>query len=545
MKKTGFRITFDGGETLIRHLQPKIIKDFIIAIKPKKKTFNGDYGIDWCEMSEDFSKINFFQETNQSEVEYVIKDKINPKSTTSEFQIETNEENKQKAIKKIYAKTEYFSRYYPITWINLQKGVTAELTLKYFNLSGEKISDDDYIIIERNKNFKITYEDNTDEQNSPIKIKLKDFSKKYKETSVKITAIGTFVGKENIIIKNQNGDEVGIIEIVQTNLLNLDIKIIPVIVASNSDDISKKAINLYNKIVTDDFKDELRKGFTQAGIQCNIQNFNEEQSIIIDTSKDNWDKFYVNGKIREWNFKKSDIIKPTKYIDEDGYESYTFRDWDSDNEKKTKTVLDKLEQVYYAKHGKEFKGALIFVINESYYKSTAKFAQQAYSETIPLRNQGTIVFKEGLAEPHVFVHELGHMLGLAHYHFYEEDKINKRLLDTLNTNTINKKINTLKEIIADYDKKINEYTDLLKQVKASNDTSMIENYEYNLTNYTKNKQKFIDSLDKITVRRGLDFKIKQGKSNNYMDYPDSNHKRTYFHKKQITLMREECKKFYN
>ncbi len=537
LKKTGLRITFDDGETLVRYLQPILAAKYIATVTPSSidpTKFTGEYRIDWCEMDANFSKIVKFQNTPTSDISHILDE------PSSQFIKGGTDSQKQALLKKMYKIVQYYGKDYPLTWINLPKGKVASVNIKTPLISG-KDEKTDFLTIVKNPNFEIVYDKTTDaSSNPPIKLeKLKS-----KGSDIEIKALNTFAQTEYIIIQDYNGDEVGKIEMCPNAIENLAIKIIPVVFKSTPATETTDAQALY-KNATNGTKliDSLnKKAFSQAGIHCTIEPIKPSpECIVIDLTKDNWAQFYKskNGVFQDWKYQET-TIKPAVSIDEDDETRYNSRDLSP------RFLLDKLEDMYFAKYGKTHKGALIFVTDKNYIDPL----YLGFSQVNPIRSQGTVIFNRGLSDVSVFAHEIAHMLGLEHT-FFKDTK------ETTDTNTKLDKL-TRSQSVADGKKEINaniahaenyikEDQEAIKELKAQStlsedDKSKIKEREESIASTQKSIDKQKDRLRKIDIKQVYGLKITQAKTKNYMDYIND---RTYFAKHQVELAKKECKDFYN
>jgi len=350
------------------------------------------------------------------------------------------------------------------------------------------------------------------------------------------------------------------------NTSNLDIKIIPVVIKSNIADELVNAKKIYDDALNAGGLIETlnKKSLNQAGINCTYASVRPISSpratpriddnteyIIVDTAKDNWDKFYQGGKYQDWKYAGA-TVPPLISEDEDGNADYTTKNPNN----MVKYFLDKLKEDHDCEFPGDFKGALIFVTDKDYLGDPPAVIDPtdpykppiAYSFNNPLRNNGVVVFDKGVKEPDVYAHELGHMLGLEHTFFHDADdlnKINSRLTGLTRGATVAAKKAELKGYIVKCEQDISKSLmdiEVYKKRNSDGDKKRIER-EKELIEGNKNSIKTMnDQLQKIDIyTTTANLKVKQGKTKNYMDYIND---RSYFHKYQAKMIRDEIEKYY-
>ncbi len=543
MKKTGFRITFEDGETLTRHLRPSGPREYIATVSPNLTTFTGKFGIDWVTMDARFSSIDTFQEIKVADISHIVD------GPSSSFVTTGTAAQKQALVKEIYKIEQYHTTpyEYPVTWINLANGETADLQINTFLLSGRN-RNTDFLTIVKNPNFEIEYNGATDAGGTPIKIPLpRGTTNANNAYNIKITAKATFATAEYIIITDYLGAEVGRIEMAPNDTVDLDVRIIPVVFKSNTAQEVREAIALHTRALNGGLLDTTlnEKSLNQAGIKSVIEPVNitatKKEYVAIDLSSatDNWNEYYrtSDSRFQDWNFATS-ANKPAKSIDEDGTSFDPNRPVTPPTRK---FFLDKLEEAYA--NYKTFKGAIIFVTDKEFFNPSLSPTdlQEAYSQNDPLRNKGVIVFNAGMDKPDVYAHEIAHMLGAEHTFF--ESQNNTNLADATRytaTNTIADRKKEVKVKIATAIKEMND-----AQHRIDNDLStgyQIQDDPYIVQDTPAEIKTLEDRLQRIDVFSTItNFKVPQTKTKNYMDYIPN---RTYFNKNQANILKDELKKYY-
>jgi len=537
MGRVKFTATFEDGES---KSVTATIEDNILAtaiIKPNN--YDKSYGIDWCEMSDDLTKIVKFQETNVTDISHVLDE------TTTQFKNTPTAQDKQDILYKLYETEEYLSKQIPITWINLAKDETAVVNITIHLKEGLDINREDYITFEHD-DTKFTIEhDNL--QNSTIQLKRLDRARNNKKeyTEIKITALQTFATKEYILLKTVDGIEVGKIEMAPNDTVNLGVKIIPIVFKSTPAQEVLDARGLYESALNAGELEKTlnEKSLSQAGIECNIAALNRAvpECIVVDINQNNWLQFYVSNTFKNWDYQNT-AAKPAVSLDEDGWKQYHSGDINP------RFLIDKLEDSYYSKYGKTHKGALIFVTDKNFNIPNL----QGLSQTDPIRSQGTVIFAKGLNVPSVYAHELAHILGLQHTFIKDINEFNSTN-DKLNNLTRGRSIADKKQEIAETIVYQEDYISnflmkeiekvKLKNIEQIEKDSDIKDLEQQVLETKKGIVREKDKLNKLSITTTIaNFKMTKEKTKNYMDYITN---KTYFHKYQVEIIKEECVKFYN
>ena len=549
----------------------------IATIKPRD--YKGEYGIDYCEMDSNFENIETFQGTDVKKIDYIFDKNMN------QFKSATSSAEKQAAIKEQYYSTTLFGKEYYATWILLPQGKTAKLTLTTFFISEKKKVDKpkggemgkEFLRFKENTNFLIKGKGIT---NGIIELK-----KHEKEYDIEIESLNTFSDTQYIEIEDEEGNIAGIIEMAPNETKKLEIKLVPVVVSYRNlkllketnfqeylneiERLKEKGKDLYKKIDTKKLLDELNThSLSQAGIECFLspikKNPNKEMiidSLIVDINNEYTNYWYKKNNteqfFKDWNFKISDI-KP-EWTDEDGNRRSV--------DQKIDFLLDKLERDY---NHKEFKGAIIFITEENYIDSNGKENTLGYSQNVPIRNQGVVIFEKGLLRYSTYSHELGHMLGLQHTFSDDLQFVNNEIRKAFDSK--NEKVNNIVDIeneICNEENRMSEneeqITKLEREIKETNDKVLIREKSILIKGkrediasskdsklfYEEQRDKLVQEIELkesiLSVYNHLKTMTPKGETDNYMDY---NVKRTkedyeeiikYFSKVQVNLMRKEIK----
>jgi hypothetical protein len=370
---------------------------------------------------------------------------------------------------------------------------------------------------------------------------------------------------------------VGQIEMMANHQETLEIKIVPVVLKTTEAAQNQKAEEIYNKAIAatnpdgKNLNDTLNKvSLNQAGIKSTlIPNPKGAEKLVIDVSSD-FKNYYdtAEKKLTEWVFTdnerdktKNAGIKPKETIDEDGDRDFDTYKKEGTPEKTMlfetqKFLLDALKESYHSKYTKDFKGAIVFVSDLNY---KGKENKGAYSESLPLRNQGVIIFASNAVDSNTYAHELGHMLGLPHSfveHFDESNKSIKGRQDDVATTekNIKSKHQDIKEAEEDSIVKEEDIKDIDKEIKKAktkyevadwnktktskeNDIKqnkvLIEGYEEDIKR--QNEKLKIQKI-KLKTLTGENLLILQAKTNNFMDY---NNTPMVFTKNQVGIIKND------
>lgn len=596
--RAGGKNEWTSPQTIVGAYEPIDVEDFppeneknkagsiIVFIKPTSN-YKGEFGIDYCEMNKDLTEITKIQGTDISNIEYIFDE------NTKQFRKATNTIEKHNAVKKLYHTEKYSEKEYYATWILLSVGQTANLRLNTFFIDESKKvkKNEEFITFGENPNFEIKYKGQT---NNQIKIFVEKHNKEY---DFEIKALKTFDTVEYIKIIDEKSNEVGIIEMSPNKVETLEVKIIPIIQkigsSSNEDIILKKdAQSFYEKIKIQDIMSTLnQKSLNQVGIQCKLMtNPNNLEFIVIENNKD-WKNYFDEEKkaLKNWNYDiNATENRPPIYKNQDGVEVNRIGVDDSDN------IIDKLINAYYDKYDKtrKYKGALFFISDCIYmqYSDNEKTYTESpntygISRAIPIKNNGIIIFREGLKKIETYPHELAHMLGLEHSFFDEKDNT---ILRTFYDNI--EKSNQLKTQAEQFINKNDENIKILKENEESlykkkkyyigEEDRRKKNYEEDKDDFNKNayddaikkreevEQEIIennakiDEIEKanqenrevieiinksnktfakyINIITNIPYKIKQSKTKNYMDYYIDH---IYFSKQQKIIIQNDIKDY--
>lgn len=429
----------------------------------------------------------------------------------------------------------------------------------------------EFITFKENPNFEIRY---GKQVNAQIKIFIEKHNKDY---DIEIKALKTFDTTQYIEILDEENLPVGIIGMSPNQVEVLEVKIVPVIIShfiteESKADLLRKANELYASINKNEIIKKLNNhSLNQAGIQCKLMTDHKNIEYISVRTHDYYKNYWDNT-----NSKLKDFTLTTEQEKNDFYREVP-KDEDGDtNRGVTKDLLlDKLERDYFKKYGNSFKGAIIFVTESEYIDENGKEDTGGYSQVIPIKNQGTIIFGNNIKNSYTYAHELGHMLGLQHTFIKDEKELND-LNETIknyiqNENKIIVSIEQNKETIKDYENRIMERNKEIEELKISigkskekkqltkeemydikeNERFIVEkekniieyqneiNYYSEQINILNNKIKFQSS--KISLQIGEKIRLQKGKTLNLMDY--NNHTGYLLNKQQIEIIKEDINNY--
>ncbi len=539
---------------------------FTIAYVLPDGNFKGGYGIDWCEIKD--AKIERFQDVKPSEISHIFDETSNTFISDG-----ITEDKREELIKALYATTKINEKglvketavdaeletakkkdkleevdYIP-TWINLPEGETVKVEVKLL-VKGEERKNG-YITFKKNKNFEITKGKDQDDN-----IRLEKLENGKSHSKIYIKALTTFSTPQDIILVDDKGIEVGKIEMEANNIVELGVRIIPIVIAStNKDAIKKKEAELKNAISlretalkATEKDNKLNERFAQAGIKCNIEPAKdpELEYILIDPNdkKDKLAGHYDTVEIVDKN-----APKPTGHAG--GTVPIEYKEVGTLD----KDIIDDIMDVYKERFDptSSYKGAILFVTDQYNPKTTVGGA----SSTLPIEFQGVVIYTTtsdvGIEDEGTYVHELGHMLGLGHT-FVEDEDISQ---DEEDKKTVIGKLKNIKEDVLYEKETIDTYTKKIEQDKkymaehplndsmSSSEKDSYKEAEKGIETSKKILDKAKEKLKKAVYEKaiviGSDMRIKKEATKNYMDY-DNN--KTYFQRYQAKLVKEEVSKYY-
>jgi hypothetical protein len=561
-----------------------------IALITPSKSYTGEFGIDYCEMDDKFEKIVKFQGTDISDIEYIFN-----KTTNQYKKVGTDkaaDAEKQNLIKEMYYSKTYFNKTYLATWMNIKEGITAKVNLTTFFIDKSKKADSEkeFISFKENANFEIKY---AKQINNAIKIKVEEHNKVYKDIEIK--AIKSFETEEYIDIIDEDGNTVGIIEMAPNKVEELEIKIVPVVLKASTPAIQDtKAEEIYDKAIAAQNANKLnlintlnQQSLNQAGIKSIlIANPKGAEKLVIDVTKEYKNYWDTTGKfLKDWTLTDEERDKtknlgkkPEVSIDEDGeihFERYQTEDTKELLIDKKRLLLDELKEDYYKLYGRVFSGILIFVTDLEF---DPKENTAAYSENIPLKNHGVIVFNNKLEKATTYAHEISHALGLEHTFFEDDNEMNTTnsnikiyndnisiLEGNKNKDYYQKRLDRRDEEIKDWEKAVAlDKRKILEFEKSKNKNAKqkqqleetLKSDEATLQEKRDDRKKVEDEMNleiakqdeaikkeqrKISVLKSTMFRTKQKTSSNYMDYSEI---RFIFSKNQCNTIKNETKEYY-
>ncbi|WP_338813326.1 hypothetical protein V9L05_18375 [Bernardetia sp. Wsw4-3y2] len=559
-------------------------KNFTIAYVLPDGNFKGGYGIDWCEIKD--AKIEKFQDVKPSEISHIFDETSNTFISDG-----ITEDKREELIKALYATTKINEKgfvketavdaesetteekdkleevdYIP-TWINLPEGETVKVEVKFL-VKGEERKNG-YITFKKNENFEITKGKDQDDN-----IRLEKLVNGKSHDKIYIKALTTFSTPQDIILVDDKGIEVGKIEMEANNIVELGVRIIPVVIASTNENAEKKKeAELKNAVLlretalkATERDNKLNKGFAQAGIKCVIEPAKEPklEYIVIDPSKarnkvdsaeeaDELAGHYYEDRIIDIiatnNQKKPAVGEVSKIYKDVGMFD--------------KEINSKLVERYKELFDASYKGAIVFVTDQYHVERTKEGLEErlgGVSSSSPLEYQGVLIFTTdksdiGITHDGTYIHELGHMLGLAHP-FADEDtndnsgeirKLKVAIQEYKDTIVLyKKKIEEKTTAIALYEKQIGEETeakidpDFLETLQ-DNIASAQDDIAFNEKIITNAEKDLNESLHELNVYASPFFKITKGKTTNYMDYDNT---KTYFFRFQSKMLKREVSKYY-
>nr|WP_315248738.1 M43 family zinc metalloprotease [uncultured Flavobacterium sp.] len=486
-------ITAKGGTTFgdkPETAKPLEITNLYVKVR-LKDNYNGEFGFDWVDVDPETKQIEKIQGVPFSEVEYFYKkDPANP-DLGDIVATSTDPIGAKHAIQDHY-NFNPVSKHIDIPYALIKLGKTIKLSAEII-VWKHKIKND-ILTITGDEFYEFVIE-NGEKEGNTAKIKLTKAGKI--NFSIKCLKEGGEKKYDfNHISPITGSHAVGGITMMENKELVLKFRVIALV--SSDGNPTEKAKTLFKKFKDNEITDYLNNNsLNQAGYKVEIENETMFKSLD-DTNLD--DYFYAFDK-EDWtkrnlfsvdeNRKKYTLVKDKKGEEKFNIEqqegqlllNYEEQDGiDSNGNKKYKTYSNDLDYITIASYQNKLKTKYVggTIILSDLECSNAGVA--AFSRMFPINHYGLFVSANGIESKSTYAHELGHMLGLEHTFFEEDEK--KESKD---------KINKIKS----YKNKIEECNEKIIKEKTSNQIS-----ETNLNaKPLKNQSKVLNTFKKFFIKK--------------------------------------------
>ncbi|WP_374173579.1 PAAR-like protein [Flavobacterium tructae] len=397
-------------------------------------SYNGEFGFDWVDVDPETMEIQKIQGVPFEKVEYFYKKGNTAQDLGNIIPIGEDKPAAIQAIQRNYDLID-FCDYVDTPFILIKPGEPVTLSLEVF-FEGE--SQDDYISITGDDfySFKIDGEEERKDENDKT-TKKKIVAKE--QLQLTINCSKESLDKKYFFLHTgaKGPREIGGLNMMKNKELKLKFRVIALV--SNEGNPNEKAKALFKKFKNAGIKEYLNNNsLNQAGYEVEIENFDAMDQVDVN------DYIYAFDK-EDWKNKKYFTVNPkrTKNVlgkDENGNDIWIeeimegqLGDWlaedgvDENGNVKYKNIkknnLDyETIDAYKKQLKKEKSWNEGFIILSDYECSNQNIG--AYSNSSPLNHYALFVYSINVESKDTYAHEIGHMLGLSHLFYHQDEKDN-------------------------------------------------------------------------------------------------------------------------
>lgn len=397
-----------------------------IRLNTSIEDHKGIFGFDWIDINSNDGTIEKIQNVNINNVEYFYKEGRTREELGDIIKVDDSNKNAlQQVIKKNYEPILHLctNGYIDIPFVLIKPNQEISLKLEV-NICNELLPENKVIFLEDDEFYSFEF----DKGSKNGKKSEKTFEQDKEEIVLKIKCLKE-APETKYKIKTEGNIPVGGFVMMENKILKLKFRVITLVSSDNG--ANERARNLFKQFKNAEIKDYLNNhSLNQAGYEVEIEN--QAMFDAIDTA-DLDDYFYAFNK-EEWTQKEY-----FKIVDKEKYDTIPDTDdckpgsWDH-NKNDCKKILVPTETItsnfnidnivfeeYQKKlrtKNKSYNGGVIILCD--YESPTDDIG--AFSRIEPLDHYKLFIYLTNLKNKDTYAHEIGHMLGLPHTFFDEEEK---------------------------------------------------------------------------------------------------------------------------
>ncbi|MBF7092875.1 DUF4280 domain-containing protein [Flavobacterium sp. ALJ2] len=399
-------------------------------------SYKGEFGFDWIDVDPETMEIQKIQDVPFKDVEYFYKKGNSTDDLGNIIAKSADEPGAIQVIQQNYGLIN-FCDHVDIPFVLLKQKQKITLSVEVF-FEGD--SQDDYISITGDEfyDFKITGEEERKDENDKTTKKKIIANEKLQLT---IKCLKESLNKNYYFLHTgaKGPREIGGLSMMENKVLKLKFRVIALV--SNEGNPNEKAKALFRKFKDTKVKEYLNNNsLNQAGYTVEIENFEAMDADDVDDylyafDKEEWTKRNLFSKdpnrIRYYEGYNKDGIWDTLSEVQEGQLGDLLEEDGIDNEGNIKYKIKQQNDIDYitidayknklsTKSKKYDSGGIIILCDLECTDSTIA----AYSRIDPIDHYALFVYSSGINTKVNYSHEIGHMLGLKHI-FFENNDIEK------------------------------------------------------------------------------------------------------------------------